>query len=274
LIKINMETALTFYSAAPTGAGALAKPWARNPSLTTHLKAGTYWQEAEIFVSLEQTCSISSRLFASMRIVSLLIALGWVETAGAANIGGCYGREICLSGTIQDGDANRFAAITRSYPAGTFVYLSGPGGLIGETLDIGDIIQKRGFSTAVSRNNRYCASACALLFLSGHHAIIQRDSLLVFHEGILPTGEAPTPEDYAYIADRIVAWGGVTKRQAWALLHAAPNETGAPGTEEWALLGYAKRLFAWAVDQDCYGLEVSPAAALKPSKIVGDKVFR
>jgi integrase len=38
------------------------------------------------------------------------------------------------------------------------------------------------------------------------------------------------------------------------------------------LLGYAKRLFGWAVDQDCYGLEVSPAAALKPSKIVGDKV--
>lgn len=38
------------------------------------------------------------------------------------------------------------------------------------------------------------------------------------------------------------------------------------------LLGYAKRLFAWAVDQDCYGLEVSPAAALKPSKIVGEKV--
>jgi integrase len=38
------------------------------------------------------------------------------------------------------------------------------------------------------------------------------------------------------------------------------------------LLGYAKRLFDWAVDQDCYGLEVSPAAALEPSKIVGDKV--
>ena len=38
------------------------------------------------------------------------------------------------------------------------------------------------------------------------------------------------------------------------------------------LLGYAKRLFDWAVDQDCYGLEVSPAAALKPSKIVGEKV--
>ena len=38
------------------------------------------------------------------------------------------------------------------------------------------------------------------------------------------------------------------------------------------LLGYAKRLFTWAVDQDCYGLEVSPATALKPSQIVGEKV--
>src|SRR5262249_48113339 len=28
------------------------------------------------------------------------------------------------------------------------------------------------------------------------------------------------------------------------------------------LLGYAKRLFDWAVDQDCYGLATSPAAAL------------
>ena len=38
------------------------------------------------------------------------------------------------------------------------------------------------------------------------------------------------------------------------------------------LLGYAKRLFDWAVDQDCYGLATSPAAALKPNKIVGEKV--
>ena len=37
------------------------------------------------------------------------------------------------------------------------------------------------------------------------------------------------------------------------------------------LLGVAKRLFAWAADQDCYGLAISPADALKPSKIIGDK---
>jgi integrase len=38
------------------------------------------------------------------------------------------------------------------------------------------------------------------------------------------------------------------------------------------LLGYAKRMFAWAVDEDCYGLTTSPASALKPSKIVGEKI--
>jgi integrase len=38
------------------------------------------------------------------------------------------------------------------------------------------------------------------------------------------------------------------------------------------LLGIAKRLFAWAVDQQCYSLEASPADNLKPTKIIGDKV--
>jgi integrase len=37
------------------------------------------------------------------------------------------------------------------------------------------------------------------------------------------------------------------------------------------LLGIAKRLFQWAVDQRCYGLEKSPCADLKPASILGDK---
>jgi integrase len=38
------------------------------------------------------------------------------------------------------------------------------------------------------------------------------------------------------------------------------------------LLGTAKRLFAWAVDQRCYDLKTSPAADLRPAKIIGEKV--
>jgi len=40
------------------------------------------------------------------------------------------------------------------------------------------------------------------------------------------------------------------------------------------LLGTVKRLFAWALDQDNYGLSASPAEALKPSKIIGEKLPR
>jgi hypothetical protein len=38
------------------------------------------------------------------------------------------------------------------------------------------------------------------------------------------------------------------------------------------LLGIAKRMFGWTVDQRVYGLTVSPAERLKPTKIIGEKV--
>jgi hypothetical protein len=38
------------------------------------------------------------------------------------------------------------------------------------------------------------------------------------------------------------------------------------------LLGIAKRLLSWAVDQDRYGLDTSPADTLKPNSVVGEKV--
>jgi integrase len=37
------------------------------------------------------------------------------------------------------------------------------------------------------------------------------------------------------------------------------------------LLGHAKRLFSWAIDQRVYGLTTSPCDSLKPTKIIGEK---
>jgi integrase len=37
------------------------------------------------------------------------------------------------------------------------------------------------------------------------------------------------------------------------------------------LLGHAKRLFSWAIDQRVYGLKTSPCESLKPTKIIGEK---
>jgi integrase len=72
----------------------------------------------------------------------------------------------------------------------------------------------------------------------------------------------------------ILAWGKrpvtqITAREVRDVIR-AKAQTAKPQARN--LLGYAKRLFDWAVDQDCYGLEISPAAALKPSMIVGDRV--
>ena len=184
-------------------------------------------------MSLGQHRDIILRPFAPMRAFAFLIALGVADSAGAAAIGPCRGNDICLSGIIQHGDAVRFAAVAKNYPTGTFVWLNGPGGYIIEALDIGDINQKRGFSTAVSINNGYCGSACALLFLSGRHAIVQRNSLLLFHEGRDATTGRTDPDANNCFADRISSWG-VTKAQALALLNAAPPEVSRPGTEAWA----------------------------------------
>jgi integrase len=38
------------------------------------------------------------------------------------------------------------------------------------------------------------------------------------------------------------------------------------------VLGSIKRLFDYAVDEDAYGMDVNPAAALKPNKLIGEKV--
>lgn len=40
------------------------------------------------------------------------------------------------------------------------------------------------------------------------------------------------------------------------------------------ILGHAKRLFQWAIEQRIYGLKVSPASDIKPVSIVGEKVAR
>jgi integrase len=69
------------------------------------------------------------------------------------------------------------------------------------------------------------------------------------------------------------AWGGlpiteVTDAHVLTLIKAKKRTAPAQARN---LLGTAKRLFSWAVDQRCYGLVVSPCGSLKPSAIVGEK---
>jgi integrase len=40
------------------------------------------------------------------------------------------------------------------------------------------------------------------------------------------------------------------------------------------ILGHIRRVFQWAIDQDSYDIELSPAAGIKPTAIIGEKIAR
>jgi integrase len=72
----------------------------------------------------------------------------------------------------------------------------------------------------------------------------------------------------------IPAWGRrpiaeITPHDVRAVVKAA-KDRGAP-YQAHNLLGLARRLFAWAIDQQVYGLETSPCDRLKPKAVIGEK---
>jgi integrase len=75
----------------------------------------------------------------------------------------------------------------------------------------------------------------------------------------------------------IPTWGGrpiadITPLDVRAVVKAA-KDRGAPHQAR-NLLTTARRLWAWAIDQHCYGLGTSPCDRLKPKAIIGKKTLR
>jgi hypothetical protein len=72
---------------------------------------------------------------------------------------------LVMTGVIGPGSYRKFRrALARSQPE--VIVLDGPGGILGEALLIGDEVRRRGIATAVGADG-VCASACAIVFLSG-----------------------------------------------------------------------------------------------------------
>jgi hypothetical protein len=168
-----------------------------------------------------------------IRFLILAGMLFCVEASAAEIYAGSFG-SVHLDGFIQEGDAEKFSRFTSGYPAGTFIRLSGPGGLMGEALTIGATINYRGLSTVVSRNTGICGSACAIVFFSGRHAVIQGNSSLCFHTPYDRNSRRQISDsEMSQLADEIVKWG-LTKKQALAILGAAPPNGMRCATEAWA----------------------------------------
>ncbi|QQO34496.1 hypothetical protein JJC00_01970 [Bradyrhizobium diazoefficiens] len=144
---------------------------------------------------------------------------------------------VYLTGKIDSGDERIFDARTANMPAGTIVKLGSNGGNLLSAMKIGTIVSNRGFDTWAS-TWAPCASACTLIWFSGRHAIVQRNTLLVFHMPYDSRTGVASPEG-AVLMSAYLQSLGLTQTQA-DFLATTPSE-GWPATE-----AAARRLgFRW-----------------------------
>jgi membrane-bound ClpP family serine protease len=75
---------------------------------------------------------------------------------------------------------SRFTQIAASQNEQTIVLLDSPGGSVAAAIEIGKIIKRRGFKTAVPDFER-CLSACALIWLAGKERLVGGSASIGFH---------------------------------------------------------------------------------------------
>ena len=95
---------------------------------------------------------------------------------------------LMVSGIIGHGAHREFqAALYSANP--DLVVLDGPGGVLGEAFLIAEEVRRRGLSTLVAPN-RSCASACALVFLSGRTKYMGKGAAVGLHSASFADGTA------------------------------------------------------------------------------------
>jgi hypothetical protein len=139
---------------------------------------------------------------------------------------------IQLFDEINPGDEVVFAKKTKpiTNPAGTVVWLGSPGGQVVAALAIAKMVRDRGYSTLVTRSSGRCGSACPLIWFSGRHAIVQRNSRLVFHMVYDVSSGQVDPEGIAEVTSYLQTVG-LTRARAHFLANAAAPSEGWVATE-------------------------------------------
>lgn len=95
---------------------------------------------------------------------------------------------LLVSGLIGPGSYREFhAVLARTKPL--YVVLDGPGGILGEALLIGEEVRRRGLTTMV-RAHHSCASACAVVFLSGRKKYLGAGAVVGLHSASNIDGRA------------------------------------------------------------------------------------
>jgi hypothetical protein len=127
---------------------------------------------------------------------AVLLALSYAKHAQAAditvlNMGNAdLPAIVSVKGFLGTGDDQKFTTATIAGIRKAIVYLEGPGGEIGPSLNIGLVIKTRHFETAVAAT-KTCVSGCALAWLAGAPRHMGEEAHIGFHAAwIKETGSA------------------------------------------------------------------------------------
>ena len=127
---------------------------------------------------------------------------------------------LLVSGVIGPGSYDEFrSALTRGAPE--LVVIDGPGGVLGEALLIGEEVRRRQLNTMVAARHS-CASACAIVFLSGRNKYIGAGAEIGLHSASSADGRSD-PEATQLMAKYLSGVGvpGSTLRR---MARTAPND--------------------------------------------------
>lgn len=111
---------------------------------------------------------------------------------------------VAIVGEVENGDYLQFLAIVKSTKL-DLVVLDSPGGLVDEALLIGAEIRRRGLNTFIYAD-RSCASACALMFLSGRTKYARYGASLGLHSSAYLDG-TPSIEGTAAMGSYLASIG-------------------------------------------------------------------
>ncbi len=105
---------------------------------------------------------------------------------------------LLVTGVLGPGSYDEFhSALMRGTPE--MVVIDGPGGILGEALLIGEEVRRRHLTTLVGPH-RACASACAVVFLSGRTRYLGAGAVIGLHSASFADGRVD-PEATAVMAE-------------------------------------------------------------------------
>jgi len=92
-----------------------------------------------------------------------------------------FGEVLLLNGTIEHGDADRFAAHLKDADVPDFIALNSPGGYVEEALSIGRLVREKEAKTVILAG-MFCVSACPYILAGGAERTVSLDGAVGLHQ--------------------------------------------------------------------------------------------